>query len=167
MRETEVALSGPRADAEPHLDHLFSAVLQFRSESPADAVVPAEGRQGAYLGSGDGTVTGALRGTMRWTFYAENCLFPQIRRGEKVPDDLHLCTVNPGGFIETDDGARIAFHGRGYGLRSPQRYLVSMTLSFSTADARYSWLNKVLGLMDGSLDEKAGRAAWNVYVAER
>ncbi len=34
---------------------LFDATAQFVSESPEDAVVPPEGREGVYLGSGDGT----------------------------------------------------------------------------------------------------------------
>ena len=36
------------------LTRLFSATLAFTSESPTDAVVTAEGRDGAYIGSGDG-----------------------------------------------------------------------------------------------------------------
>lgn len=89
---------------------------------------------------------------------------PQIRRGAAVPDGLNLCTLNPGGYIESDDGARIAFDGKGYGLRSPDRYRVSMTMAFRTEDARYGWLNRVLGVMTGDFDEKTGRADWRVYV---
>jgi hypothetical protein len=37
---------------------LFTATLQFTSESAADAVVPPDGRQGLYLGSGNGVVSG-------------------------------------------------------------------------------------------------------------
>jgi hypothetical protein len=42
-----------------------------------------------------------------WSLYAGDCLYLRIRKGEAVPDELHLCTLNPGGFIETQDGARI------------------------------------------------------------
>lgn len=52
----------------PHLDRqgtaasglipLFHAALEFRSESPADAVVPPDEREGVYLGSGDGVCDG-------------------------------------------------------------------------------------------------------------
>lgn len=150
------------------IEHLFSAVLQFRSASPVDAVIPPEGREGVYLGSGDGSVTGPqLRGTMRWSFYSGNCLYPLIRQGQQVPDDLHLCTLNPGGVIETHDGASIRFDGKGYGLRSATQYRVSITIAFSTEDARFSWLNSVLGVMVGDFDEKAGRSVWNVYVPSR
>ena len=150
------------------LVHLFDAAVRFTSESPDDAVVPPDGREGVYLGSGDGVATGErLRGRLRWSFYSGNCLYPQIRRGAAVPDDLNLCTLNPGGYIESDDGARIAFDGKGYGLRSPDRYRVSMTMAFRTEDARYAWLNRVLGVMTGDFDEKTGRADWRVYVPDR
>jgi hypothetical protein len=36
------------------LAHLFSARLEFTSESPSDTIVPAGGRDGAYIGSGHG-----------------------------------------------------------------------------------------------------------------
>jgi hypothetical protein len=76
-------------------------------------------------------------------------------------EGLHLCTMNPTGLIETHDGARIRFDGKGYGLRSPKKYKTSLTLVFGTEDARYTWLT--LGVMEGEFDEKAGRAIWNVY----
>jgi hypothetical protein len=147
------------------LVHLFDAAVRFTSESPDDAVVPPDEREGVYLGSGDGVATGErLRGKLRWSFYSGNCLYPQIRRGATVPSGLNLCTLNPGGYVESDDGARIAFDGKGYGLRSPERYRVSMTMAFRTEDARYGWLNRVLGVMTGDFDEKTGRAEWHVYV---
>lgn len=150
------------------LEHLFDAAIHLTSESPDDAVVPPDGREGVYLGSGGGVATGQrVHGKLRFSFYSGNCLYPQIRRGEPVPDDLHLCTINPGGYIESDDGARIAFDGKGYGLRSPERYRVSMTLAFRTDDTRYTWLNSMLGVMDGDFDEKAGRSTWHVYAPRR
>jgi hypothetical protein len=150
------------------LVHLFDAAVRFTSESPADAVVPSDGREGMYLGDGEGVARGErLHGRLRFSFYSGNCLYPQIRRGEAVPDRLNLCTLNPGGYIESDDGARVAFDGKGYGLRSPERYRVSMTLAFRTDDPRYAWLNRLLGVMEGDFDEKTGRAAWRVYVPRR
>jgi hypothetical protein len=101
---------------------------------------------------------------LRWSLYSQDCLYPLIRRGQSVPNDVHLCTLNPGGFIESDDGARIRLDGKGYGLRSPAKYLLSMALTCTTEDARYGWLTRVLGVMEGEFDEKAGRATWRVYV---
>ena len=144
---------------------LFRAVLQYRSQAQRDAVVPPEAREGEYIGSGDGTATGdRLRGTVRWSLWAGNCVYPLVRKGQNIPDGMHLCTMNPVGFIETPDGARIRFDGRGYGLRSPETYRTSLTMVFSTEDTRYAWLTKVLGMMEGEFDEKAGRATWEVYV---
>ena len=146
---------------------LFTAVLEFTSDSPADAVVPSDGRDGAYIGSGTGTVDGELlRGTMSWSLYAGNCLYPRIRKGEAVPDDLHLCTLNPAGFLETADGARLRFDGRGYGLRSRDWYRMSATLTFATDAAEYGWLTNVLAVIEGDFDEEAGRAVWHVYAPE-
>jgi hypothetical protein len=138
---------------------LFQADLQYRSESDSDAVVVAEGREGVYIGSGD-----RLRGTVRWSLWSGNCLYPLARSGQSLPEGLHLCTINPAGFIETQDGARIRFDGRGYGLRSSEKYQTNLTLVFGTEDVRYEWLTKVVAVMEGEFDEKTGRATCNVYV---
>jgi len=147
------------------IEPLFRAILQYQSESQPDAVFAAEPHEGAYIGRGDGTVTGdRLRGKIRWSLWSGNCLYPLARSGQPVPEGLHLCTMNPTGFIETQDGARIRFDGRGYGLRSSKKYRTSLTLVFGTEDARYTWLTKTLGVMEGEFDEQAGRATWNVFV---
>ena len=72
--------------------------------------------------------------------------------------------MNPGGVITTDDGVRIRFDGKGYGLRTSEKYRVSMTIVFSTEETRFDWLTKVLGVMEGEFDEHAGRATWRVYL---
>ena len=152
------------SQSENRLEALFKADLQYRSESQSDAVVVAEGRDGVYIGSGDGTVAGdRLRGTIRWSLWSGNCLYPLVRSGQSVPEGLHLCTINPAGFIETQDGVRIRFEGRGYGLRNSEKYQTNLTLIFSTEDVRYEWLTRVVAVMEGDFDEKTGRATWNVY----
>jgi len=84
------------SSSETRLETLFKADLQYRSESQLDAVVVAEGREGVYIGSGDGTVTGDhLSGTVRWSLWSGNCLYPLVRSGQPVPEGLHLCTINP------------------------------------------------------------------------
>ena len=160
----EAAMRESIVDAS-RLTRLCTAVLDFTSDSAADAVVPAEGRDGAYIGSGSGSVDGDhVRGTISWSLYAGNCLYPRIRKGEGVPDDLHLCTLNLGGFIETDAGVRLHFDGRGYGLRSRDWYRLSTTLTFGTDAVEYRWLTNLLAVMEGDFDERAGRAVWHVYV---
>lgn len=74
--------------------------------------------------------------------------------------------VDPGGFLETADGARLRFGGRGYGLRRPDWYRMSATLTFATDAAEYGWLTDVLAVMEDDFDEKAGRAVWHVYVPQ-
>jgi hypothetical protein len=145
------------SSGETRLENLFKADLQYRSESQSDAVVVAEGREGVYIGSGDGTVTGdQLRGTVRWSLWSGNCLYPLVRSGQSVPEGLHLCTINPAGFIETQDGARIRFDGRGYGLRSSGKYQTNLTLVFGTEDVRYEWLTKVVPLWKASSTRRLG-----------
>jgi hypothetical protein len=156
-----IATSAGQGSVEP----LFTAVLQYQSDSPDKTVVPSQGREGALIGNGDGTVAGTqVRGTVHWSLWSGDCEYPLVRKGQAIPDGLHVCTMNPVGFIETADGARIRFDGRGYGVRSPERYRTSVTLVFGTEDHRYAWLTKTIGLMDGLFDEKAGRAVWNVYI---
>jgi hypothetical protein len=159
------ALAIPDVSAKTRLENLFTAVLQFRSDAPESSIIPDEVRDGDWIGSGNGSVSGRrLNGSLDWSLWAGNCLYPQIRKGQAVPAGLHLCTLNPAGFITTTDGARIRFEGRGFGLRSPAAYCVSMTMVFATEDARYEWLTRVLGVMEGLFDEAAGQAVWNVYV---
>jgi hypothetical protein len=164
---TQAAVVRDTGLAPESLVHLFKVLLEFTSDSASDAVLPAERRDGAYIGSGDGTVTGdRVGGTMSWSLYAGDCLYPRIRKGEAVPDDLHLCTLNPRGFIKTHDGAQIRFDGRGYGLRTRDWYRLSAALTFATDAVEYRWLTEVLAVMEGDFDEKAGRQIWHVYVPD-
>ena len=45
-----------------------------------------------------------------------------------------------------------------------ERYQTNLTSVFGTEDARYTWLTKVVTVIEGEFDEKAGHAIWNVYV---
>lgn len=74
------------SSGESGLEALFKANLQYRSESESDAVVATEGREGVYIGCGDGTVAGdRLRGTIRWSLWSGNCLYPLVRAGNQCP----------------------------------------------------------------------------------
>lgn len=62
MIRTDEALD-VRGPTSQRLTHLFNVTLQFTSDSPAAAVVSSDGREGAYIGSGEGRVRGErLRG---------------------------------------------------------------------------------------------------------
>ena len=162
------AMAATPRRAGPALEHLFDADLVYKP-GMAD-VVPATDREGVLIGSGDGVVSGSkLRGRIRWTLYSSACLYPAVRAGLPAPAGQHLCKVNPGGVIETEDGAEIWFDANGYGLRGydpaePSRYVLTMSLRFNTADSRYAWLNAVLGVWEGRFDERSGRASYTAYV---
>jgi len=153
------------SSGESRLEALFKADLQYRSESESDAVVGTEGREGCLYRKW--RWNGGWRPTSR-----NHPLVPVVRElplsrsAERAISarGRHLCTINPSGFIETQDGARIRFDGRGYGLRNPEKYQTNLTLVFGTEDARYEWLTKVVAVMNGEFDEKTGRAIWNVYI---
>ena len=151
------------------LEPLFDAELRYTSDSPADAVVPPEDREGVYIGSGDGLVRGVLNGTIRWSFYSADCMYLLVKRGEAVPPGQHLCYDNPGGFIDTGDGARIRFDAKGYGLRGfdatcPHLWRLVMALQLSTEDPRYSWLNTRLAVWDGQFDEQTSGGRYRAYL---
>jgi len=152
------------------LEPLFDAELRYTSESEADAVIPAEGREGVYIGSGDGTVSGeTIQGTIRWSFYSADCMYLLVRRGEEVPPGQQLCYDNPGGFIETTDGARIRFDAKGYGLRGfdpaqPHLWRLTMALQLSTEDPRYRWLNTRLGVWEGQFNEQTQSGNYRAYL---
>jgi hypothetical protein len=151
------------------LERLFDVELQYQSNM--QVVVPADGREGELIGNGVGTVSGEkLRGTIRWSMYSADCDYLLVRAGVHPTRNQALCKTNPGGEIETDDGAQIWFDAKGYGLRGadpsrPHIWRLTMALQFSTNDARYTWLNSSLGIWEGEFDEKAGRASYRAYVA--
>jgi hypothetical protein len=152
------------------LSHLFEAELQYRSDM--EPVVPPEGREGALIGNGDGSVQGEkLRGTMRWSMYSGDCAYVFVQAGVEPPPGQHLCTVHPGGVIETGEGARIWFDARGYGLRGydqtqPHLWRLTMGIQFKTTDERYQWLNTTLGVMTSEFDESSGRARWQANIPQ-
>jgi hypothetical protein len=150
------------------LKPLFEARLQYQSDM--EAIVSAETREGELVGSGDGRVSGdLLTGTVRWSMYAGNCAYVFVRAGLEPPLGQHLCTVHPGGVIETSDGAEIWFDARGYGFRGadqsqPHLWVVTMAMQFTTTDPRYQWLNSTLGVTVSEFDERAGRGLWHAFV---
>ncbi|MGH2682418.1 MAG: DUF3237 family protein [Actinomycetota bacterium] len=135
------------------LEHLFDAELKFRPGM--DPVVPASGREGQLIGSGDGTVRGAaVRGTIRWSNFET--------QGERV------CGMHPAGLIETDDGATLRFDARGWALRwdgdgGESIWEVAGGLRFETEDRRYEWLTRSLAVWEGRFDAATGRGIWRIH----
>lgn len=148
---------------------LFEAELAYRSDM--EPVISSEGRDGVLIGNGDGVVDGErIRGRIRWSLYSGDCAYLLVRAGITPSPDQHLCTVSPGGIIETEDGALIRFDARGYGLRGgdksqPHLWSLTMGLQFSTTDRRYAWLNDLVGLWVGRFDERLGQAHYRAFAA--
>ncbi|MGH2739314.1 MAG: DUF3237 family protein [Actinomycetota bacterium] len=151
------------------LEHVFDADLAYREDM--DPVVSPDGREGTLLGSGEGTVRGpGLTGTIRFSFYEEGCpLDPGFLASPTeaaLAEGDYLCKTNPGGVIETDDGATIQFDAKGFALRLRSNapiWQVTSGLRFATDDQRYRWLNGILATYVGQFDEGTGRATWRVY----
>lgn len=133
---------------------LFELSLQYRPDMPP--VVAGEGRKGRLLGSGDGRAAGArLRGNVRWSIF-------EVTGSER-------CEVELAGVIQTDDGARVEFEARGYGLvpdpRQPNHWQMNAAVRFSTAaGSPYAWTNSILAVWSGSFDMATGRHVYGVYV---
>jgi hypothetical protein len=134
------------------LDPLFDAELQY--QDGAEALVPAEGREGQLVGSGDGVVTGTrIAGRLRWTLF-------------EGPGEL-LCAMAPVARIETADGAEIRFEARGYGRRptaTDRIWSVAAALRFDTEDVRYRWLTQLVGVWEGEFDADTGRARYRAFL---
>jgi hypothetical protein len=147
---------------------LFDAELEYRTDMPA--VMPAEGREGKLLGSGDGRVEGPrIRGTVRFSFYEEGCPldpgFLEAPADAKLAEGDYLCKTNPGGIIETDDGATIQFDAEGFALRLEAEapiWKLASAIRFATDHPAYGWLNDVLAIYEGEFNERTGHASWRV-----
>ena len=134
------------------LQHSFEVELQYREG--LEAITSPEGKLGEYLGSGDGTLKGgALQGTVRWDLY-------------EVLGKTS-CQTNLAGVIETDDGAKIEFETKGFGMvpddSHPHQWYMAHTVEFDTEDKRYEWLNTTLAFWDGGADLETYRHHYHSY----
>ena len=133
------------------LEQLFEVLLQYKEGKRA---VSMNGKVGEYVGSGEGTVTGAqVRGAVYWT------LFESQRPT--------ACESNLFGVITTEDGAEIRFDTMGFFRRPykdrPHLWITSAAVSFETDDDRYAWLNPLLGVWEGTFDMKSYTHHYRVF----
>lgn len=132
------------------LEHLFVAELRYESGAPP---LVTDG-DGVLVGSGNGFVHGpALAGALRWTLFEQ-------------PGEL-VCAMSPTLRIETNDGAEIHAHGRGFAARDEAdqgEWRVAATLRFRTDDPRYTWLDGALALWEGDFDARQHRARYHAYL---
>ncbi len=101
-------------------------------------------KEAAGYGAGDGEVTGQrLNGKMVWSNHP--------RRRE---DGVWCPDVD--GYIVTEDGARVLVEIRGYSVRedTPEvRRAIVAGVGFRASDPKYRWLNVVIGVGEGEIEE--------------
>jgi len=150
------------------LEHVFDFDLQ--AAPGRELFVSTKNREGAFIVNGVGTVNGEMiHGKIKMSFFAIDCAYLLVQAGVDPGLGQHLCKENDGGVIETEDGARLTFDTKGYGLRGadpsfPKRWRLAMAVQFSTTDKRYDWLNKAFGFWEGQFDEEKGAASYKGYV---
>jgi len=159
--------AGPSTTERSEVEHLFDFELQ--ATPGRQPYISTEGRDGSFITNSIGTLTGKIRGKIRMAFFAIDCAYLLVQAGRDPGPGQHLCKENDGGVIETEDGARIAFDTKGYGLRGadpsfPKRWRLAMAVQFSTTDKRYEWLNTAFGFWEGQFDEEKGSASYKGYV---
>lgn len=136
-----------------HLSTLGDLELQYTHLESLDY-----GADGQLFGSMEGQLRGdQIRGTLRLTNLAP-------RRS----DNVNLPTLR--GLLTTEDGATVYVTMDGVAkLRTADNARVFVTsVTFRTGDSRYTWLNTVLGLLEGVLDSVGvgGRAHGRIHQCE-
>ncbi len=120
--------------------------MQYEGESVWSR--PFGEKEAAGFGSGHGTVIGdRMSGTLTWANH------PRMR------EDGVWCP-NLNGFITTDDGAKVLVAVKGYSIRErppgDTRAIVASVLFQARArDVRYRWLNYIVGVGEGEIDESS------------
>ncbi len=150
------------------LEHAFDFDLE--ATPSREPFVSTKNREGVFIVNAVGTVKGeTIRGKIRMSFFAVDCAYLLVQAGRDPGPGQHLCKENDGGVLETEDGARITFDTKGYGLRGadpsfPKRWRLAMAVQFSTTDKRYEWLNTAFGFWEGQFDEEKGAASYKGYI---
>lgn len=132
------------------------AEFNLQATGPVPGDVPKEGRLGKPLGAGEGTVTGAIEGVVRWNLFED-------QRGD-------FCGANHDGVIETGDGARIEFSTLGFykQQQEPNGHLWTLAagLILRTEDEKYRWLTDRPALLEGEVDLKTYKLRAEAYFPE-
>ena len=136
-----------------HLTSLCSVQLRYTSIELLDF-----NPGGQIYGEMEGTVSGErLQGRLKLTNLAP-----------RRPDNVNMPTLR--GLLETDDGAKVFVEMNGIAtLRQSDKARVFVTsLTFRTGDARYTWLNTIFAVLEGTLDHVSvgGSARGEAYVCE-
>jgi alkylmercury lyase len=135
----------------------FQADLHYRPNAPPVQSHERLSRSGDLLGSGDGTVWGArLQGQVQWSIF-------EVQG--------RICETSIVGVISTDDGAKVEFETRGYGLvpdpRQPHLWDMPAVVKFRTESPSYQWLNTTLARWEGTFDMHRGVHTYHAYTTMR
>lgn len=139
------------------VETLFSIQLTYRPD--LGRLSADDGRPGAYLGSGEGRVSGErITGTARWDL-----------REDASPT---ACDMFFDGVIETDDGAEIRFETLGHGRvtdpdEAPSLWDVTASVRFTSDDDRYAWLTGRPASWLGEFDMSTYEHRYRVLRASR
>ena len=124
------------------------ALLQLQYKSGMQRISPSFSKNyGKYLGSGTGTLTGKVNGSVVWDLYEEQS-DPNLHRTQFV------------GRITSSDGSTVSFETIGYFIpRSGDEHYWDLTSAVYFVDARgtaYQGLAGRLGLWQGRVDIRTG-----------
>lgn len=111
------------------------------------AVAPSPDGDGRVYGQGDATFTGRLTGEARWSN------FPRLRGEYAFPSCRGVVEVAGGGFVLISlTGMSSLANGSGVHV-----------MTFQTEDAAHRWLNDVIAVGEGSIDQDRGLLAMRYY----
>jgi hypothetical protein len=104
----------------------------------------------AGVGEAGGRIYGTMDGRLRGERLSGSLRLTNLAR--RRPDDVNLPTLR--GVLTTEDGAAVWVEIDGVAtLRQEDGARVFVTaVRFQTGDARYGWLNVVVGVLEGVLD---------------
>ncbi len=147
----ETSPSRQNRTTRPTMENLFEFQLKRTS---SDAVFSPRGPQeGEHVGSGEGTVSGRLKGIIRWSLY-ENSY-------------TQACAMQFVGEIRTEDGVRIPFEGQGFAIvpdrDRPSLWATGGAFRFEPGDARYAWLGSKLTPWVGDFNMDTVEARLSFY----
>jgi hypothetical protein len=148
------AVSPGAADPAVGARRVLEGRLLYDGSAPANPPGPLA--DGELVGSGGGEVSGAMKGSLRWSLY-------ERREAESVAQAAR-CTMYFVGAIRTDDGDTIPFEGRGFAVSQKATWSVGGAFAFQPPNSeKYAWLHRKALTWLGEFDPQAGSSHYAIY----